>query len=250
MISMNMIYFCNSVPHQLSSLAHLLQYPRAPCLALGLPPRPTDHPCCPGTLVERIRWFRFFVATSPNLLLPEITVECCAHQVNSTNHSIGQITDCAPPFLVPEDTPSTVNVGHCLCVSDQVWYADQSHQQSSQRPDTETESETQTQVESWSWIKQSLSQKKIKQTKFSSFKKKQISNRHCKPYGYVSYWPFQRMLKKACYPSPMNCCIVLISRPGGSQGLLYKHLSHSLIDSFSNWPFSPQSFTAPPRPNG
>ena len=44
--------------------------------------------------------------------------------------------------------------------------------------------------------------------------------------------------------------LFLISRPGRSQGLLYKHLCYSLIHSVTHSAFSSISFTAPPRPNG
>ena len=40
------------------------------------------------------------------------------------------------------------------------------------------------------------------------------------------------------------------SRPGQSQGLLYKHPRHWLIHWFIQWAFSTHSFTALPRPKG
>ena len=42
----------------------------------------------------------------------------------------------------------------------------------------------------------------------------------------------------------------IFSRPGRSQGLLYKHLRHWLIHSVGPWAFSSHSFSAMPRPNG
>ena len=40
---------------------------------------------------------------------------------------------------------------------------------------------------------------------------------------------------------------IVISRPGQSQGLLYKHIGHSLIDSVK---VCENTFTAPQRPDG
>jgi hypothetical protein len=42
----------------------------------------------------------------------------------------------------------------------------------------------------------------------------------------------------------------IFSRPGRSQGLLYKQPRNSFIHSVSKSVFSSHSFTAPPRPNG
>ena len=57
-----------------------------------------------------------------------------------------------------------------------------------------------------------------------------------------------------CIPLPIpnivSVRLHIISRPGRSQGLLFKQPQDSLIKSLIKSSFSSHSFTAPPRPNG
>ena len=66
----------------------------------------------------------------------------------------------------------------------------------------------------------------------------------------LTYWLYLPLFLYIIFQSLALICSALVSRPGRSQGLLYKHLCHSFINWLIQSSFRLNIFTAPFRPIG